>query len=51
MDPNENLSEQRRIIARLNEAGPIARLVELVEALDGWLSKGGFVPQDWNWYA
>ena len=23
-------------------------LVDLVEALDGWLTKGGFLPKDWN---
>lgn len=24
------------------------RLAELIEALDGWLSKGGFLPRRWS---
>lgn len=60
MDPNANLEEQRRIAARILQwtvedaedgAGELhadaCRLAELVEALDGWLSKQGFLPSDW----
>lgn len=63
MDPNANLAEQRRIVARLmaawdSDASTLSefldaiakdamRLAELVEALDGWISKGGFLPDAW----
>ena len=54
MDPNANLKEQQRLSAELlegNEDGidPIKayRLAELVEALDGWIRRGGFLPTDW----
>ena len=26
----------------------LARMVELFQGLDDWLSKGGFLPQDWQ---
>lgn len=55
MDPNANLEEQRRIAEHLLEtsddpdASPdVYRLAELVLALDGWLSKGGFPPNAWK---
>ncbi len=57
MDPTANLAEQRRIVARFID-GPAdghetassdhARLCELVEALDEWLSRGGFLPDQWQ---
>ena len=55
MDPNANLAEQRRIVERMldNEENPdylddAQRLAELVEALDGWITKGGFLPKAWK---
>jgi hypothetical protein len=60
MDPNVNLVEQRRLAARIiaafdskgGKGGPdrdsVSRLAELVEALDGWLSKGGALPAAWR---
>lgn len=51
MDPNANLKEIRAILAEAQKGiSPNAadRLVELVEALDGWLTGGGFLPQPWN---
>ncbi len=60
MDPNANLEELRRLVARIQAAqdrddGGAAldnhdawRMAELVEALDGWLSKGGFLPKAWE---
>lgn len=33
-------------VAALGE-GHLDNLLEHVEALDGWLSKGGFLPTDW----
>jgi len=53
MDPNSNLQEQRRI-AKAILANPDAqsygavRLAELVEALDEWISRGGFHPAPWK---
>lgn len=56
MDPNAAL-EKIRSIVRFTR-GPSADmqtpselledLVEAVDALDGWLSKGGFPPRDWE---
>lgn len=55
MDPNANLKEQRRIIARFFEegseyidTGDALRLAELAQALDEWISKGGFLPEAWR---
>ena len=59
MDPNANLKEQRGLVVtilktidRLEEHDDLSedaeRLAELVQALDEWLSGGGFLPKDWN---
>lgn len=63
MDPNANLEELRRIVTELSDpeflmryverdpagvAADVTRLAELCAALDGWLSKGGFLPRDWE---
>lgn len=59
MDPNANLKEQLELAAEIikssdaNEGyffdpAKAVRLAELVEALDGWLSKGGFLPGKWE---
>ena len=56
MDPNANLKEQRIIVARIiadeypiasDHTRDAARLADLVEAQDGWLSRGGFLPSAW----
>ena len=52
MDPDANLTEQRRLVARLlNQEPPhladYLRLAELVDALDEWLQKGGALPREW----
>jgi len=52
MDPDANLEEQLRIVKRILEADgcdadDIVRLAELVDALDGWIVKGGFLPRRW----
>jgi hypothetical protein len=57
MDPDANLAEQLRWAERLTEdrfsndrercaAG--VRLAELVQALDEWIRRGGFVPDRWH---
>ncbi len=52
MDPNANLAEQRRILAR-RDAGTARladyeRLADLVAALDQWITGGGFLPDAWR---
>lgn len=51
MDPNANLKEQIEISKRILEGeerdGDAERLAELVESLDGWIAKGGFLPARW----
>jgi len=53
MDPNANLMEQMAIVRRLLRTHPNddledgLRLADLVEALTGWLARGGFAP-DWG---
>lgn len=60
MDPNETLRRIREAVARWTELegkGPewqaertliAAELIEHVEALDGWLTRGGFLPWAWT---
>lgn len=54
MDPNANLKEQRRLCAKMIgdeyevDSDDAMRLVELVQALDEWIYKGGFLPDDWR---
>lgn len=55
MDPDANLEELRELVDRLvvnNEegymdSGDCERALELVRALDEWLSKGGALPEAW----
>lgn len=49
MDPNETLKELRQIV---NDKQRIVvddyiRMRELFQALDQWLTRGGFPPGDW----
>jgi hypothetical protein len=54
MDPNEALKNVREMSRRLNadefevDSGDAMALVEAFEALDGWLSNGGFLPDAWK---
>lgn len=53
MDPTANLEEQRQIIWRVMvnniwKPGDADRLAELSEALDQWISRGGFLPGQWK---
>jgi hypothetical protein len=58
MDPTANLAEIRQLTAKglrssIKYVGPLLsaeeqyRLLELIEALDGWIMGGGFLPQSW----
>jgi hypothetical protein len=53
VDPNTALTDIRDLIAKTytDEGSTLddsCRLYDLVEALDGWLSKGGFLPDAWR---
>lgn len=57
MDPNETLTKlreiKRRIQANVDTGTPLSPadapdMADLFEALDDWLSKGGFLPADWQ---
>lgn len=49
MDPNEALKKIRELlkIRRLSREES-AELQELVEGLDEWITKGGFLPSSWS---
>jgi hypothetical protein len=48
MDPNETLRRLRELCAKNQDLVDPSDLVELVEALDSWVSKGGFLPKAWE---
>lgn len=54
MDPNANLEELRKLIEAYAlgngeiDAADVVRAFELMDALDEWLSKGGFLPKAWE---
>lgn len=53
MDPTAALQEIRELLkmdTRIAEHdGPsLDRLLELIDGLDGWMSKGGFLPEQWR---
>jgi len=47
MDPNKTL-EQIRALAKYIGDHDYDALVDLVNSLDSWLSKGGFLPDRWK---
>ncbi len=52
MDPTATLARIREALANHAENGlsddETMELVECVEALDDWLSRGGFLPTQWQ---
>lgn len=53
MDPNETLKRLRKLAKRIGSmAEPYdddaLELAELVDALDQWITNGGFLPRDWK---
>lgn len=64
MDPNETLKNLRTAMQAIDSAltakwgaggtdpfgddDGLRVAVESLQALDGWLSRGGFLPQDWD---
>lgn len=56
MDPNETLRLLRLTIKQMRvDTDPAIRqahadeIAEYFEALDGWLIRGGFLPEPWDW--
>lgn len=55
MDPNQTLVEMRELIAKMTEGlyppamiAAAGELAEKFKALDYWMSRGGFAPEDWK---
>lgn len=55
MDPNETLREMRELQAELDSPATVPpaldqllRLAELAQALDEWITGGGFLPGAWH---
>lgn len=56
MDPNETLEQLRRALWKWgntpenapDERQHVCAIVDLIGDLDGWLSKGGFLPDAWK---
>ena len=54
MDPNEALKRIRTIVNESSRTGDLPdsdqteTLLESIEALDAWLSHGGFLPKAWE---
>ncbi len=52
MDPNATLAEIRQLTKEILDGNgseyDAARLAELVEGLDNWLSRQGFLPTAWE---
>lgn len=53
MDPNQVLKNARASVARIDESitpseEDVAALADAFEALDDWLSRGGFLPTEWS---
>lgn len=54
MDPNACLNEIRRLTAKRNndpasfDSFDAATLCELVDGLDLWMTRGGFLPEEWE---
>lgn len=52
MDPEQALENMRTAAGNLADDDTLPEdvtlLVESVQALDEWLSKGGFLPADWS---
>ena len=55
MDPNATLKDLRAALHDYDEAirksvadEAVDRALDAIRALDEWLSKGGFLPEDWS---
>lgn len=48
MDPTQCLADIRELVNESPEVDDIDALPEKVKALDEWMTKGGFPPQQWR---
>jgi hypothetical protein len=48
MDPNATLTELRELVAFDDPAAVAEEMAERIEALDAWLTNGGFLPDEWQ---
>ncbi len=51
MDPNATLDRLRELVMEYRDHGAIETAEELADdfdSLDQWLSRGGFLPRDWE---
>lgn len=51
MDPEQTLAELREMVTRVNDGTgrvDVDEFAEKFDALDTWLSKGGFLPGGWS---
>jgi alkyl hydroperoxide reductase subunit AhpC len=49
MDPNVTLLRIRDLVSNTHLIGDeVDELADLIDALDGWISNGGFLPSDWE---
>jgi hypothetical protein len=48
MDINAALERMRQLVAAPHGTDSEADMAMVFEAIDGWLSKGGFKPSDWS---
>ena len=52
MDPTANLKELRELYKSVLKDGSdndtLNRMAELIEALDQWITNGGFLPNQWT---
>jgi hypothetical protein len=48
MDPNETLRRIRILVQEGDDCFALEDMQELFGALDDWLSRGGFLPKDWE---
>jgi len=53
MDPNATLKEILELVQKLDRdedqfSQDVSQLCALIEGLDNWLSRGGFLPRRWR---
>ena len=48
MDPTKALAEIRELVTHDDPAEVAEPIIERVTGLDEWITKGGFLPEQWN---
>ena len=49
MDINAALARMRELVSAHHDTDNEANMAMVFEAIDGWITSGGFLPNDWNW--